>query len=123
MSVNTRIFKTKWFSKQASRHNITDGELCMAIAAVQQGSAVNLGGGVFKKRLQQNRDRAIVLAKGGRNWIYAFLFAKQDQSDLKECELAGFRALAKHYSLMSNESLNRLIAGKELVEICHDRNA
>ena len=123
MSADTRVFKTKWFSKQARRHGISDGELCRAIAAVRHGNAINLGGGVFKKRLQQNRDRAIILARGGRNWIYTFLFAKQNQSSLSECELAGFRELAKHYSLISNESFNRLIAGKELVEICHDRNA
>ncbi|KAF0855212.1 MULTISPECIES: type II toxin-antitoxin system RelE/ParE family toxin [Pantoea] len=123
MSVTSRVFKTKWFSKQAQRHVIADSELCQAIVAVQKGQADNLGGGVFKKRLQQNRERAIILAKGGRNWIYTFLFAKQDQSSLSESELTGFRELAKHYSLLSNESLNRLIAVKELVEICHDRNA
>ncbi|MDI8841680.1 DJ-1/PfpI family protein, partial [Salmonella enterica subsp. enterica serovar Anatum] len=41
-----------------------------AINAVLQGKADNLGGGVYKKRLNQNRDRAIVLAKGGEHWFY-----------------------------------------------------
>jgi len=123
MSAATRVFKTKWFSKNARRHLIDDDELCQAIAAVKLGHADNLGGGVFKKRLQQNRSRAIILAKGGKNWIYTFLFAKQDQANLSQSELDGFRELAKHYSLISNETLNRLIALQELVEICHDHNA
>lgn len=123
MSATTRVFKTKWFSKNARRHLIDDDELCQAIAAVKLGHADNLGGGVFKKRLQQNRSRAIILAKGGKNWIYTFLFAKQDQANLSQSELDGFRELAKHYSLISNETLNRLIALQELVEICHDHNA
>ncbi|WP_343553835.1 type II toxin-antitoxin system RelE/ParE family toxin [Pantoea sp.] len=122
MSATTRVFKTKWFSKQARRHLIADDELCRAIAAIKLGHADNLGGGVFKKRLQHNRDRAIILAKGGKNWIYAFLFAKQDQANLSDSELEGFRELAKHYSLISNEALNRLIAVRELVEMCHDQN-
>ncbi|MDI5434734.1 type II toxin-antitoxin system RelE/ParE family toxin, partial [Salmonella enterica subsp. enterica serovar Kentucky] len=42
---------------------------------VLQGKADNLGGGVYKKRLNQNRDRAIVLAKGGEHWFYTFLYA------------------------------------------------
>lgn len=123
MSATTRVFKTKWFSKNARRHLIDDDELCQAIAAVKLGHADNLGGGVFKKRLQQNRSRAIILAKGGKNWIYTFLFAKQDQTNLSQSELDGFRELAKHYSLISNETLNHLIALQELVEICHDHNA
>lgn len=123
MSATTRVFKIKWFSKQARRHLIGDKELCRAITAVKLGYADDLGGGVFKKRLQQNRDRAIILAKGGKNWIYTFLFAKQDQSNLSESELEGFRELAKQYSLISNEALNRLLAVRELVEMCHDHNA
>ncbi|WP_336778687.1 type II toxin-antitoxin system RelE/ParE family toxin [Pantoea sp. USHLN256] len=123
MPATTRVFKTKWFSKQARRHLIGDDELCQAIAAVKLGHADNLGGGVFKKRLQQNRERAIILAKGGKNWIYTFLFAKQDQANLSESELEGFRDLAKHYSRISNETLNRLITVQELVEICHDQSA
>lgn len=49
MSANARVFKTKWFSKQARRHLIGDEELCRAMAAVRLGYADDLGGGVFKK--------------------------------------------------------------------------
>ncbi len=64
-----RVLKTKWFTKAAKSHSIKDSELCQAIEAVAQGKADDLGGGVYKKRLNQNRDRAIILAKGGVNWF------------------------------------------------------
>ncbi|MGM1329497.1 type II toxin-antitoxin system RelE/ParE family toxin, partial [Klebsiella michiganensis] len=41
-----RVFKTKWFTREARAHAIDDGELCKAIEAILQGKADNLGGGV-----------------------------------------------------------------------------
>lgn len=58
-----RIFKTKWFAREASSHGISDDELYQAIQSALQGKVVDLGGGVYKKRLNKNRDRAIILTK------------------------------------------------------------
>lgn len=44
-----RTFKTKWFTKKADAHGITDVFLCEAIQDVQRGLAIDLGGGVFNK--------------------------------------------------------------------------
>lgn len=115
-----RVFKTKWFSKAAKSHDIKDSELCQAIEAVVQGKADDLGGGVYKKRLNQNRDRAIILAKGGEHWFYTFLYAKQDKANIDSRELAGFRELAKHYAALADKKITALIKSKELVEICYD---
>jgi hypothetical protein len=60
-----RAFKTAWFAKAARKALINDEELCEAIAEVRLGQADDLGGGVFKKRLDKNRSRSIVLAKDG----------------------------------------------------------
>ena len=62
------------------------------------------------------KDDELCLAKGGRNWFYIFLYAKQDMA-----ELTGFRTLAKHYAGLKTEKLSLLIDAKELLEICHDR--
>lgn len=43
-----RVFKTKWFAREARSHAITDEELCRAILETEQGKADALGGGVFK---------------------------------------------------------------------------
>ncbi|MFZ4832563.1 type II toxin-antitoxin system RelE/ParE family toxin [Rouxiella sp. Mn2063] len=116
-----RIFKTKWFNKAAKSHAIKDSELYQAIESTLQGKANDLGGGVYKKRLSQNRDRAIILAKGGNYWYYTFLYAKQDITNIDARELAGFRELAKHYAQLSDEKITALINSKELVEIYYGR--
>ena len=71
-----RVFKTAWFSRAARKALIFDDELCAAIRQAMLGQADDLGGGVFKKRLSKNRYRSIIVAKGGRNWVFAYLFAK-----------------------------------------------
>jgi hypothetical protein len=53
----SRVFKTAWFAKEARKAKITDGELCRAIKQVMQGQADDLGGGVYKKRLNDNMHR------------------------------------------------------------------
>lgn len=115
-----RVFKTKWFSKTAKSHAIKDSELSQVIEAAMQGKADDPGGGVYKKRLNQNRDRAIILAKGGEHWFYTFLYAKQDMANIDSHELAGFRELAKHYAALADEKITALIKSKELMEIFHD---
>ena len=87
----TRAFKTAWFSKAARKASIGDPALIAAIREVMQGQADDLGGGVFKKRLNKNMHRSIVLAKGGRHWIFAYLFAKKDRANIDGDELADFK--------------------------------
>jgi hypothetical protein len=115
-----RTFKTRWFSKKAQAHGITDKALCRAVHDVQRGLAVDLGGGVFKKRLNHNRDRALVLAKNGRHWVYVFLFAKQVQANISGAELQAFRKLAVHFGALSDEMLQSLVVKNEWMEICHE---
>ncbi len=91
-----RLFKTKGFAVQASKAWITDEELLEAFAEMLDGQADNLGGGVWKKRLNANRHRSIVLAKGGRYWIYQVLFAKKDRSNISTAELKDLRNWPRH---------------------------
>ena len=122
-SAAQRVFKTSKFSKDAKKGSIADIELCEAIAQVLAGQADDLGGGVFKKRLNSNMYRAIILAKGGAYWVYEYLFAKKDQGNIQADELAGFRMLAKGYAALTPAQLNRLLTDKDLTEICHDHQA
>lgn len=114
-----RTFKTLRFAKDAKRAKIADKELCAAIEEVRLGQADDLGGGVFKKRLNENRHRSIILAKGGAHWIYEYLFGKSARDNIGEDELAAFRLLAKSYAGVSEKQLAALIAGGDLLEICH----
>src|ERR1700730_10855960 len=117
---SSRVFKTEWFSKEARKAKITNSELCSAICQVMQGQADDLGGGVYKKRLNNNMHRSIVLAKAGRYWIYAYLYAKKDRENIAPDELVGFRKLAKAYARATASEIVRLLKDKDLLEICHD---
>jgi hypothetical protein len=115
-----RVFKSAWFTKAARKSLIADAELCMAIRQVMLGQADDLGDGVFKKRLSKNQAHSIILAKGGRYWVYAYLFAKQDRANIDHGELVEFRALADLYARKTDADIAKELKLKELVEICHD---
>ncbi len=115
-----RVFKTAWFTKAATKARISDAELCIAIGQVERGQADDLGGGVFKKRLDKNRHRSIILANTGRFWVFEYLFAKKDQANISLSELADYRVLAKGYLGLTSGQLERLLANGDIKEICDD---
>ena len=116
----TRAFKTARFAKDAKKAKIKDADLCLAIEQVKLGQADDLGGGVFKKRLNDNLHRAIILAKGGKYWIYEYLFAKKDRDNIENDELLAFRLLAKSYARLTEHQVGQLLIAGDFVEICHD---
>lgn len=116
-----RVFKTKWFNKAAQKARIKDSELCEVIAQVTKGRAIDLGGGVFKKRLNENKHRSILLTNSGNFWIYEFLFAKKDRDNINEQELAKFKLLASQYAQLSEAQINELLANKSFMEICYEK--
>jgi hypothetical protein len=118
-----RVFKTAWFSKAARKARIPDADLCVAIRQVMLGQADDLGGGVFKKRLGKNLYRSIILARGGRYWVYAYLFAKQDRANISVGELVVFRDFAGLYARKTDADIAKELELKELVEICHDKKS
>ncbi len=120
LKTKPRAFKTKKFSKNAKNAHISDADLCDAIKEVMTGQAVDLGGGVYKKKLNKNQHRSIILAKGGEYWIYEYLFAKNDRDNIDDAELEMFRLLARGYECLKKAQLAKLIEEKHLLEICHD---
>jgi len=115
-----RVFKTAWFSKAARKARIADAELCTAMRPVMAGQADDLGGGVFKKRLGKNLYRSIVVAKGGRYWVYEYLFAKKDRDNIEDDDLARFRKIAKAYETLTEQQVDELIEECSWMEICND---
>ncbi len=87
---------------------------------VMAWQAVDLGGDVYKKKLNKNQHRSIILAKGREYWIYEYLFAKKERDNIDDAELEMFRLLAKGYAGLKNAQLAQLIEEKHLLEICHD---
>jgi hypothetical protein len=97
-----------------------DAELCAAIRQVMLGQADDLGGGVFKKRLGKNLYRSIIATKGGRYWVYEYLYAKKDRDNIEDSELAKFRLLAKAYETLTEQQINWLLQENLWMEICND---
>lgn len=116
---NARAFKTGWFVKAARKADISDAELCRAFLQAAAGQVEDLGGGVFKKRLNDNMHRSIILAKAGRFWVYAYLFAKKDRANIAADELKAFRKLAVAYAQMTAKELEFQLRNGDLVEICN----
>ena len=87
------------------------------------GQADDLGGSVFKKRLNKNMHRAVILAKGGKHWMFQYLFAKKDRDNIDADELEGFRKLAKAREKLTAQQLDRLAQDGELEEICNGDEA
>ncbi len=121
-AIKPRTFKTEWFAKAAREVEISDADLCKAIAQVRLGQCDDLGGGVFKKCLDKNRHRSIIIAKGGKYWVYTFLFAKKDLENIDQKELANFRDLADLYANKTEADIEKELNGKKLEEICNGEN-
>lgn len=112
-----RVFKTKWFHKAAGKAGIANGELCRAVRELARGQGVDLGGNVWKKRLDGNRQRGIVLGKIGHTWV--FMFAKCDRDNIDARELRAFRKLAADVGRHTDTDIATLVTLKEWVEICN----
>ena len=121
IAAQPRAFKTRKFSKSAKTAHIADSDLCEAFKEALTGQVVDLGGGVYKKRLNKNQHRSIILAKDGAYWIYEYLFAKKDRDNIDDSELDMFRLLAKGYEGLNKTQLAQLIDQQHLLEICHDQ--
>jgi len=117
MSAPTRIFKTAWFTKAARKAGIEDAVLRESVQQAMRGQAVDLGGGVFKKRLNRNEHRALILAKRDDCWVFQYMFAKKDRANISRAELFGFRELATTYLNMPTERIEQLINDGDWVEL------
>ncbi|NHZ33682.1 type II toxin-antitoxin system RelE/ParE family toxin [Massilia rubra] len=118
---HVRVFKTAWFARAARKRGIADPELCKAMKEVMEGKADALGGGVWKKRLNDNMDRSIIAAKGEKNWIFLFLYMKKDRENIDKAEETQFKKLAGSYALLTPSAIAALLKSCDLVEICHEQ--
>lgn len=80
----------------------------------------SLGGGVYKKRLNANQHRAIILSKLEQWVVFEFLYAKKDKSNLDPDELKAFRLLALAYARLNTLQLKAMMGNRALMEICRE---
>ena len=87
-----------------------------------RGQADDLGGGVFKKRLNDNRHRSIIIAKSGEFWVFIYLFAKKDRANISNDELLAFQELSALYRQKTQNDIERELSVGELEEIRNEEN-
>lgn len=116
----TRFFKTKMFAKLATKAQILDVELLRVGADLALGKGDNLGGNVWKKRLNKNMHRSVVIRKAVGWWFFFYLYAKNARDNIDQAEVTGFKLLAAQYAAMSEEQLRELLTMQEILEIVGD---
>lgn len=114
-----RVFKAKGFARSARKAGIQDKELCKAARELEEGKGEDLGGNVWKKRLQENRSRSIVASKPGHFWLFIYLFAKNDRENIDRDELEAFRKLSKDLGSKEIAELETLLNDDVVMEICN----
>jgi hypothetical protein len=75
---------------------------------------------VFKKRLNKNMHRSIVLGKVRRRCVFAYLFAKKDRANIDDDELADFKKLAQAYERTTDSALASALRQGNLLELCDE---
>ncbi len=108
---------TRWFAKAAERAGVTRADLCKAGNALAKGQGDNLGGGVWKKRLLDNRLRSIVVVQGSTGWVFTYLFAKADRENISPKELAMFKRLAEIHDGFSASDVHQALHEGAIVEV------
>jgi hypothetical protein len=122
-----RVFKNAWFERFARKQKIQDGVLREAIRRAEQGLIdADLGGGVIKQRVArpgQGRSggyRTLILYRQRHRAFFVYGFAKSQQANVSDEEVAAFKKAAQHVLDMTDEQLCALIQNGQLTEVEHD---
>ncbi len=124
-----RIFKNKAFTRFARKSGIDDARLCKAVEEAEQGLIdADLGGGVIKQRVARSGGgksggfRTLILFRVGSLAFFVHGFAKNEQANIDDDELAALRKLASLMLAYDEAALRRALANKTLIEvICHEK--
>jgi hypothetical protein len=122
-----RIFKNKPFSRFARKAGVTDGQLRAAIVDAERGLVnADLGGGVIKQRVARPGEgksggfRTIILLQAGARAFFVHGFAKRDQGNIRDDELAAFRMLAAQLLTYSDAEIAAALEAGALKEVTGD---
>jgi hypothetical protein len=107
--------------------DLTDAELCHAVAEMSQGLIdADLGGGVVKKRIatggrgKSSGARTLVATNRGSRWFFVFGFEKNERANIANDELEVLQDLAKDLLTRTSAQLDQAVSDGALLEICHD---
>lgn len=119
-----RIFKSRPFARFAIKSGISNTALCKAITDAEQGLIdADLGGGVIKQRVARKGQgksggfRTMILFKAGTRAFFVHGFAKNEQDNINDDELAAFKKLAAKMLNYEDAELTEAVNKNTLTEI------
>ncbi len=122
-----RTFKTKPFTRFASRAGIHDAALCWAIRDAERGLiSADLGGGVIKQRIARAGQgksggfRTLIVFRAGTRSVFVHGFAKSERDNIARDELVALKKLASELLAYDDMALFRAIYAGELIEVTCD---
>ena len=122
-----RVFKTKTFARWV-RKILTDSQLCLAAAEIEQGLfEADLGGGLCKKRIampgqgKSGSVRTLVAKKlKGRVFFLAGREKSQPGADFSDKEVDAVKVVGAALQMANELTLNELLDAGILKEICNE---
>jgi hypothetical protein len=107
---------------------LDDAALCKAVANAERGLIdADLGGGVIKQRIARRGQgksggfRAVILYRRGSRALFVYGFAKNEQANISQDELAALKELASEMLAYSEASIKKAIESGPLIEVnCHE---
>lgn len=116
--------KTKWFSKWAKKHDVSNGHLLEVIENMKQNlSSVNLGGGLFKVRVasldggKSSGFRTIIVYRENDRSVIVYGFTKKEKDSLDKSELRNFKKMSKDILNLTEEEIKTAIKNEVFIEI------
>lgn len=121
------VFKTRLFQDWQRKEGISDKSLCAAVDEMSRGLIdANLGGGLVKKRIarpgagKSSGFRTLLATNKNDRWFFVYGFAKNERDNIEHQELLALKRLAVVLLGMDANATDKLLADKELKEICKD---
>lgn len=118
------VFRNAWFTRFATKHEITDEILRAAVKRAEGGLIdADLGGGVIKQRLartgagKSSGFRSIIVFQREDKAFFIYGFAKNKTGNLKPSELVAYPKAARLLLALTENELNALIANGTFEEI------
>ena len=115
---------TKQFAKWASKQEIPENEIAIALKEVQAGNfEANLGGHIYKKRIRfsgqgkSGSGRTIICYKKDDWAIFIHGFAKTEKANLSTKELQALKEFAKILFSLSEEEIVFAIENGVFIEV------
>lgn len=122
-----RVFKNKPFSRFARKARIPNTALRDAIDRASRGLIdADLGGGVLKQRIARAGSgksggfRTIILFRAGERAFFVHGFAKNEQDNIRDDELAAFRMLAEEMLAYDDAAIAKAMNNGTLTEVTGD---